>query len=69
MSFQGKNDKMIRWKYTLLVLDHMIDQITSDNGDFKFSNEKDSEINFVKIADNLPRFLFDSEKNCLGMQK
>ena len=47
----------------------MIDQVTSESGDFKFSKEKDSEINFVKIADSLPRFLFDPEKNQLGLQK
>lgn len=69
LSFQSKNDKIIRWKYTLLVLDLMIDQVTSESGDFRFSKEKDSEINFVKIADSLPRFLFDPEKNQLGLQK
>jgi hypothetical protein len=49
---------MTRWKYTILVLDNMIDQIRSNNGQFKFSStEKDSEINFVSIAEKLPKLL------------
>jgi hypothetical protein len=66
---QGREDKIIRWKYTLLVLDNMIDQITANNAEFKFSNDKESEINFVQIADNLPKLLYNAEKNCLGFSK
>lgn len=45
---------MSRWKYTLLVLDNMIDQVKANNGQFKFSKEE-SEINFVAIAERLPK--------------
>lgn len=52
---------MTRWKYTILVLDNMIDQIRSNNGQFKFSStEKDSEINFVSIAEKLPKLLVEN---------
>lgn len=61
LSLQGKEDKMTRWKYTILVLDNMIDQIRSNNGQFKFSStEKDSEINFVSIAEKLPKLLVEN---------
>jgi hypothetical protein len=69
LSLQGKEDKKIRWKYTLLVLDNMIDQITANNREFKFFNDKESEINFVQIADNLPKLLFNADKSCLSIYK
>jgi hypothetical protein len=41
----------------LLVLDNMIDQILSPDGAFSFTSERDYEIDFVKIAENLPKLL------------
>ena len=48
----------------MLVLDNMIDQIKANNGQFKFSRpEKDSEINFVTIADRLPKLMVTSPED------
>ena len=57
LSLQNKEDKEIRWKYTLLVLDNMLDQIMSPGGGFSFTNSKDFEIDFVKISENLPKLV------------
>ena len=61
---------MTRWKYTLLVLDNMIDQVRENNGQFKFSGDKESEINFVQIAEKLPRILVhvDDKKQKICIQ-
>lgn len=61
---------MTRWKYTLLVLDNMIDQIKANNGQFKFSRpEKDSEINFVTIAEKLPKLMVTSPEDPAKLTK
>ena len=48
---------MVRWKYTLLVLENMLDQILSPDGGFSFTSDKEFEIDFVKISDNLPKLM------------
>jgi len=50
---------MIRWKYTLLVLDNMLDQIRAPGGAFSFTSDRDFEIDFVKIAENLPKLIIN----------
>jgi hypothetical protein len=92
LSLQSKEDKLNRWKYTLLVLDNMIDQIMGrgpykgyeqgfwgqnpnlqttiggtgpirvnqhgiriDQDDNELAEMQDGEIDFVKIAENLPK--------------
>ena len=92
LSLQSKEDKLNRWKYTLLVLDNMIDQIMGrgpykgydqgfwgqnpnlqttiggsgpnrvnqngvrvDQDDNEIADMQDGEIDFVKIAENLPK--------------
>ena len=50
---QSKEDKQMRWKYTLLILDNMLDSILSPSH-FSYTSPK-FDIDFVKIAENLPK--------------
>ena len=57
MQAQNQEDKEKKWKYTLLVLDNMLDQILATSGEFSFTEAKEFEIDFVKIAENLPKMI------------
>jgi hypothetical protein len=59
---------MARWKYTLLVLDYMIDQVKA-NKDFMFTKEGEPEINFVAIAEKLPRLVIPNPEDATQPQK
>lgn len=59
LSLQARDDRLNRWRFTLLVLDHIVQQILG-LGPYSKPNSgvADSpEIDFVKIAEHLPRLL------------
>lgn len=64
LSLQAKNDRLNRWKFTLLVLDHIVQQILGLGPYSKYQAGADSpEIDFVKIAEHLPRLLVGYSKD------
>lgn len=52
LSLQSKEDKKNRWKYTLLILHHMLEQIKTHS-----SPMTEFDIDFVAIADKLPKLV------------
>lgn len=57
LSLQSDEDKRNRWKYTLLVLDKMLDQIIDRN-----SPSQEFDINFVSIAESLPKLTISQQE-------
>lgn len=62
LSLQSQEDKKNRWKYTLLILDSMLDQVNLSRNikcgqNNTFSMDKENNIDFVKIAENLPKLV------------
>jgi hypothetical protein len=55
-------DNIIQWKYTLLLLDSMIDQIMQTGNGLQLTEEsRKGEIDFVKISETLPKLAISQQ--------